>query len=121
MKKKAEEKQFWVKGFMKSQFCCGMCSSSRIESKHSVLKRYLNSGKRLTELFKTVKEIEQREISNMENEVKRSRKNERKKKENMDIVKYFKEFYPEYVIERLKDNIMESINYKINQKASNTW
>ena len=36
------------------------------------------------------------------------------------FAQYLKEFYPEYVIDRLKDNIMESINYKIHQKASNT-
>ena len=119
---KVEEKESWVKGYMKNQFCCGMCSSSsRIESKHRVLKLYLNSGKRLTELFQIVKELEKKEVAKMANEIEKSRKNERKKQEKMDIIKYFKEIYSEYVLEVLKDNLMESTNYSITQITSNTW
>jgi len=119
---KVEEKEFWVKGYMKNQFCCGMCSSSsRIESKHRVLKLYLNSGKRLTELFQIVKQLEKKEVAKMANEIEKSRKNERKKQEKMDIIKYFKEIYSEYVLEVLKDNLMESTNYSITPITSNTW
>ena len=77
LKEKAKEKESWVKGFMKKKFCCGMCNSSRIESKHRILKQYLNSGKRLSELFQVVKELEKMEISRMENEIERFRKKEK--------------------------------------------
>ena len=77
LKEKAREIESWVKGFMKKKFCCGMCSSSRIESKHRILKQYLDSGKRLSELFQVVKELEKMEISRMENEIERFRKKEK--------------------------------------------
>ena len=59
---KSKEKELWVKGFMKIKSCCGMCTTSCIEAKHRVLKQFLNSGKRITEIFKVIKELEQREI-----------------------------------------------------------
>jgi len=118
---KAKEKEFWVKGFMKKKFCCGMCSSSRIESKHRVLKQYLNSSKRLTELFQVLKNLEAIEISRMENKIEKSRKNERKKKEKMDIIVSLKEIYSDYVLERVKDNLLDSINYKIDKQEKNLW
>ena len=121
LKDKAKEKQFWVKGFMKIKFCCGMCSTSRIESKHRTLKKFLNSGMRLIELFKIVKELEKKEVSRMENEIEKSGKIERKKKDKSDLILNFKDDYSEYIIERLKDNLIESTNYKIVQAASNSW
>ena len=98
-----------------------MCSSSRIESKHRVLKQYLNSSKRLTELFKVLKNLEAVEISRMENEIEKSRKNERKKKEKMDIIVSLKEIYSDYVLERVKDNLLDSINYKIDKQEKKLW
>lgn len=98
-----------------------MCSSSRIESKHRVLKQYLNSSKRLTELFQVLKNLEAVEISRMENEIEKSRKNERKKKEKMDIIVSLKEIYSDYVLERVKDNLLDSINYKIDKQEKNLW
>lgn len=120
---KAQEKEFWVKGFMKSKFCCGMCSSSRIESKHRVLKQFLNSGMRLSELFTVVKKLEKIEITQFEKEIQESQKNERKKKEKIDMIIYFKDVYSDYVIERLKDNTIDSINYKVvpDPEIESTW
>jgi len=121
LKDKSKEKELWVKGFMKAKFCCGMCSTSRIESKHQTLKQFLNSGKRLTELFQVIKESEKKEISRMENEVERSKKNERKRQDKSDVIIHFRDVYSEYVIERLKDNLNESTNYKIVQVSGNIW
>ena len=121
LKDKLKEKEFWVKGFMKVKFCCGMCSTSRIESKHKTLKQFLNSGKRLTELFKVIKELEQKEISRMENEIEKFHKKERKKQEKNDIIIHFKDIYTDYVIERLKDNLNDSTNYKIIQNSGSDW
>ena len=36
---KYELKKQWVKPYMKDNFCLGTCTSSRIESKHSIYKR----------------------------------------------------------------------------------
>jgi len=34
LKNKCSDKKLWVKAFMKGKFCAGMCTTSRIESKH---------------------------------------------------------------------------------------
>jgi len=106
---------------MKKKFCCGMCTTSRIEAKHSVLKKFLNSGKRLTEVFKVIKELEEREIASYKNELDKSNKNARKKEETSDLIKHFRSIYGEYVIERLKDQLINSTNYKISELARNKW
>jgi hypothetical protein len=118
---KVKEKDFWVKACMKTKFCCGMCTTSRIEGKHKVLKQFLNTGKRLTELFSTVKELESMEISNLKNEVQRSTKLERARQAKFDIIKHFQQIYTPYVIERLKDNLLESTNYKVVQCSNIFW
>ena len=118
---KFKEKELWVKGFMKINFCCGICTTSRIEAKHRVLRQFLNSGKRLTEVFNVIKELEQREISNLTNEIEKSNKQARKKEEKSDLIKYFKDEYGDYVIERLKDNLIQSTNYKILEIEENKW
>lgn len=118
---KAKDKELWVKAFMKKKFCCGMCTTSRIEAKHSVLKKFLNSGKRLTEVFKVIKELEEREIASYKNELDKSNKNARKKEETSDLIKHFRSIYGEYVIERLKDQLINSTNYKISELARNKW
>jgi len=118
---KYAEKEVWVRGYMKVNFCCGMCTTSRIEAKHRVLKQFLNSGKRLTEFFNVIKDLEQREILNFENEIEKSNKFNRKKEEKSDLIKYFKNDYGDYVIERLKDNLIQSTNYKITEIEENKW
>jgi len=118
---KAKEKNFWVKGFMKVLFCCGMCTTSRIEAKHRVLKLFLNSGKRLTEVFIAIEEIERKEIINYLNEIDKTNKRARKKEEKSDFINYFKDKYGEYIIERLKDNLIDSTNYKISKVRSYKW
>jgi len=69
LKNKFNKKDRWVKAFMKSKFCGGMCTTSRIESKHRVFKRFLNSSTKLSELFKVIKIIENQEINSFTNEI----------------------------------------------------
>jgi len=92
--------------------------SDRIKTPNS---KTLNSGKHLTELFQVIKELKKKEISRMENEVERSKKNERKRQDKSDVIIHFRDVYSEYVIERLKDNLNESTNYKIVQVSGNIW
>ena len=51
-----------------------------------IQKQYLNPGKRLSELFQVVKELEKMEISRMKNDVERFRKKERKEWGKTDII-----------------------------------
>jgi len=118
---KAKRKEYWVKGYLKDYFCCGLCTTSRLESKHSVLKQYLNSGKRLTELFQVMQQLEEKEVNKMKNEIQSKQKRKRTKIGNSDLVIYFKDKYSEYVIERIKDNSIDSINYKVTEVDQNQW
>lgn len=115
--RKLKEKKLWAKCFMKSMFCCGMCTTSRIEAKHKILKKYLNSGKRLSEIFQVLKEAENREIALLKNEVVKDQKVKRKKHDQSDMIRFFKDTYGDYILERLKDNLIQSVNYKITPDA----
>jgi len=106
---------------MKTGFCFGMCTISRLEAKHKVLKQFLNSGKRLTEIFLVIKELEQREIAKYLNEIEKGNSQARKKEEKSDLIKYFKDIYGDYVLERLKDNLIDSTNYKVSNARNNKW
>lgn len=121
IKSKEENKKFWVKAYMKTQFCCGICTTSRIEAKHRIFKQYLNSGRKLTELFLVVKELEEKEISSLKNEIEKSKRLARKQQEKSDLIKHFKKDYSEYIITRLKDNLIESTNYKIIRENEKLW
>jgi len=121
LENKMQQKQLFVKGYLKSHFCCGMCTTSRLESKHRVMKRYLNSGKRLTELFQVMKELEDKELNKLKNEIEFKNVKERSKIESSDLINYFNEIYSGYAMERLKDNSIDSVNYKIKKVNQNQW
>ena len=76
LQKKAKEKKNWAKCFMKNYFCCGMCTSSRIESKHRLYKRFLKSSTHLIEFFKVLRELEEIEIFQFKDEVTKLKKQE---------------------------------------------
>ena len=63
LKNRFEQRKLWVRAYMKERFCAGICTTSRIESKHKIFKKYLNSSNRLVELFKVFRELEQLEIN----------------------------------------------------------
>jgi len=57
LEKKYAIKNSWAKAYMKDYFCCGSCTTSRIEAKHRVLKQYLNSSKRISEVFQVFQQL----------------------------------------------------------------
>jgi len=101
---------------MKSEFCCGMCSTSRIENMHKIFKLYLNSSNRLVELFTVFKIIEKQNIDKFHDELQKSKENDRKKVSKSDLVKQFQGVYSEYTLKRLADNLLETINYRFEKK-----
>ena len=118
---KWKDRKHWGKCFMKTQFCSGMCTSSRIEGKHRVLKTYLNSSKGLVEVFQTFKDLEHQEIKVFKDEIIKLKEKENKQYERTEIVKYFKDF-SQYAINKIKQELIESNNYKIVKvRQANTW
>jgi len=121
LRKRYDNRKFWVKAFMKDIFCGGICTTSRIESKHKIFKKYLNSSARLCELFKVFRDLEKSEIQTFQNEIeKRFTKKGEKMKDN-DLIKSLKESYSDYIVTRLKDNLFQALNYKTEKKNQNSW
>lgn len=97
-----------------------MVTSSRIESKHRILKEYLNGNSRLGEIYSCFKELEKQEIHNFTNEIQRFNLKENDSLDQYDLIKKSKLLYSDYVIQILKVNVLQGINYKIT-KQGNFW
>jgi len=119
--KKCINKEQWTKAFMKKSFCCGTCTSSRIESKYNILKKYLNTSKRLTELFQTFKELEKQEINRFKDEISKLSINENQMIDKYDLIKILKKKYSGYCLRIVKENVLISMNYKIRKVKENLW
>jgi len=120
LEEKVKEKHTWVKAFMKRKFTCGMCSTTRIESKHRVFKLYLNSNSKLNEMFKIFKQLEAKEIFTFKDEIEKLSKKEEEKLEKCNLIKFFSSHYSQYVLAKLKQNLIESNNYKF-RNIDNIW
>jgi len=68
-----------------------------------------------------MKQLEEKEVNKLKNEIESKHKKERTKIGNSDLIIYFKGKYTEYALERLKDNSIESINYKVMEMDQNQW
>lgn len=122
LKNKCKDKTLWVKCFMKESFTCGTVTSSRIESKHSIYKRYLDGNKRLSEVYNTFKLLEDQEIKSFKNEIQTFTKKENTEENQYELIKKSKELYSAYIIQKLKLNIIKSLNYSvIHNKRSQIW
>ena len=111
----------WVKAFMKEVFCCGMCTSSRIEAKHRVFKQFLNSSSRLSELYLTFKKLEDKEVTSFKDEIQKLKKKSIEALSNNDIISDLKDNYSEYINLKLQKDLIDSTNYKIQKVCKNTW
>ena len=120
LKNKVKEKKYWVKAYMKTHFCSGTCTTSRIESKHRLFKRFLNSASQLTGLFQVWKDLEEKEITDFKDEIEFFKKREEENMEKCELIQFFSE-YSDYSIIKLKDQLIQSTNYKLNKKTRGGW
>jgi len=98
-----------------------MCTSSRIESKHRLYKRFLKSSTHLIEFFKVLRELEEIEIFQFKDEVTKLNKRENKKLNKTSLIKFYQNEYSQYALVKLKDELLESINYKLRKKQGQKW
>jgi len=120
LKNKTKTKKFWVKAFMKTNLCCGTCTTSRIESKHRLLKRYLNAATQLPSLFQVWKQLEDNEITKYKDEIESFKKKEEEKLLKCELIQYFHN-YSDYALNKLKEQLIQSTNYKLNKKTKGAW
>ena len=66
LQKRNEYCDLLVKAFMKNPFTGSTYTTSRIESKHRIFKKILNSGSSLIKVFQTFAYLEQIEIENFQ-------------------------------------------------------
>lgn len=118
---KSKQKQFWVKAFIKDKFSCGMCTSSRIEAKHKVLKTYLNSSKRLIEIFEIFLKLERQEISKFSDEIKTISHGDHKIVIKFKLMKEIKSQYSTYASNIAQNNLLEGLNYSIERIRDGLW
>jgi len=106
---------------MKSYFCCGMCTSSRVESKHRLFKKNLKSSTHLTEFFKVLRELKEIEIFQFKDEVTKLNKRENKQLGKTSLIKFYQNDYSQYALVKMKDELLESMNYKLLKKQRQKW
>ena len=74
---------------MKTNFCCGICTTSRIEAKHRIYKAYPNGNKnsRFCEIFLTFQKLEKQEATKFEDEIIRLSKSTKTQLTKNDFIK----------------------------------
>lgn len=110
----------WVKCYMKGYFTGGMVTTSRIEAKHRIYKQYINDDSRLCELFDIFKTLEEEEIQNYKDEIRKFKKKENSELEESVLIKECRKFYSNYIIEKVKDKLLKTIHYDV-KKGRNKW
>ena len=122
LKIKHKDKHLWVKCYMKRNFTCGMVTSSRIESKHNVYKKYLNGNSRLSELYAIFQELENLEVANYNNEIQKFTLKQNNDLNKYNLIEKSKGLYGKYILEKLKSNIIKSLKYKVKfNNESKMW
>lgn len=122
LKNKHMERKTWAKCYIKNKFTCGMVTSSRIESKHNVYKKYLNGNSRLSELYLTFQNLENIEIKNYSNEINKFTIKQNQELEKYKLISESKLLYGPYIIERLKISIIKALKYSIkSNNQNNIW
>jgi len=120
LQERHNHRELWVKCFVKKNFTCGMVASSRIESKHSVFKKNLDDTTRLSEIFTIFNNLEQQEIQDFTDELNSICSKENVGLDQNDLIKKFKEQYGEYIILKIKREVLDAINYQV-EKIGMKW
>ena len=97
-----------------------MVTSSRIESKHNIYKKYLNGNSRLCEIYSVFQELEQLEIKNYNDEIGKFTIKQNKDLEKYKLISESKLYYGNYIIEKLKNYILRSLKYNVESNAQKT-
>jgi len=119
LKKKLEYKERWAKSYIKQSFAGGVCTTSRVEGLHSMLKKYLNSNSSLQNVFSCFRFVEMTQIKKFEEEYKKSLNKDEIKEIN--ILKHFNEKFSEYFCKKITSNIYRALNYQEDFLATNKW
>lgn len=118
---KLESKKQWAKCIMKEDFCGGICTTSRIEGLHGVLRRYLNSNSSLQGVFNCFRSIEEIQLQKFQEEFLRHKK--QAKDINSNPLQLIKKDYHDYINKKITPKFCKALNYILepNGRSKNSW
>jgi len=122
LNKKLGVKETWAKCIIKKDFVGGICTTSRVESLHSILKDDLNSNSSLQDVLQAFKKIEKSQINKFQEEYLRHTKNIKGKLTEGFVMAEIKKKYTDYAIKKLEQRINKTISYKVEEiKKNSKW
>ena len=104
---------------MKKHFTGGTVTTSPVESKHCVFKRFLYSNAGLGELFLIFKDLEQTEINKFNDEICRFSKKDNDSFIKASLIKKCVEEYSSYIVDKMKERLLNSIDYEVKKDGRN--
>ena len=112
IQKRHEYREKYVKCYMKTIFTGGTCTTSRIESKHSVYKAFLNSDSSLMQVFQVFVNLEKLEFEKYTEEITimNEKQNDFVK---YDLIKELESVYSPYILHKTKANLITALNYGV--------
>jgi len=120
LKTKLESKVRLAKCFTKVTFCGGVCTTSRIQGLHGVLKKYLNSNSSLLKIFNCFRQIENIQLTKFEKEY--NRKNKKFTELDSLPLQEIKSKFSDYVYKKLAPKFSRALNYVLeNHNKKNVW
>lgn len=109
LKKKLEKKKQWAKSYIKDIFAGGVSTTSRVEGLHSVLKKYLTSDSRLTDVFLSFRSLEKTQISKFSEEYQK--KNTNMNEVGINSFIEVRENHSEYIFKKISASYFQGLNY----------
>ena len=121
LEEKLKTKNKWAKSFVKFRFCGGVCTTSRIEGLHGVLRRHLNSNSSLQKVFNCFRQLENIQVQRHEQEYLRHPKQSQPIQSNP--LNDIKQTYPDYIYKKIALKFSKALNYVFenNGKTKNSW
>lgn len=118
---KLKTKEKWAKSETKSGFAGGVCTTSRIEGLHGVLKFHLNSNSNLQELFQCFQKIEMNLENKLKDEFNRHEKISRTSLDALPL-QLIKEKFSTYIYKKIIPKFSKGLNYLVeNNQSENSW
>lgn len=120
LEEKLKTKRKWSKSYTKHIFTGGICTTSRVEGLHGILRNALNSSSALTTVFSCFKMIEETELTKFKEEF--NRHSRLQIQTNSNPVLKMKEQFSDYVYRKMIDKFNKSLAYRCEPlKKKSTW
>ena len=121
LEEKLKTKKQWAKCITKENFCGGICTTSRIEGLHGVLKRFLNSNSRLQGVFNCFRSIEKTQLQKFEQEYSRHKKQKIIAVSNP--LELIKNEFSDFLYKKIAPKFSKALNYILepNGRSKSSW